>query len=141
MSQWHRDNPELVDTPADPSWQPPAEPPLESARPAESTELQQQLEAAWTKANAALKEVEPLLYARISEIVREEFSNAVAIWIEPCDQNSFGWVLIDVELVGGHRVDSDLDHDQLWPMLDDLGHVFLSSDTTPYPYRLELEER
>lgn len=28
MSQWHRDNPELVDTEADPAWRPPKEPAL-----------------------------------------------------------------------------------------------------------------
>lgn len=28
MSQWHRDNPELCDTPADPAYRPPREPAL-----------------------------------------------------------------------------------------------------------------
>lgn len=107
-----------------------------------ATTLQAQLDAAWSRVTAAIEAVEPLLLARIAEIVHERHLTATAIWLEPTDQDHYGWVLANIELADGTRVDDDdqLD-DELWPHLSWLGHYFASSDATPSPYRLALEVR
>lgn len=109
-----------------------------------ATEAGRKLAAAWTRIDAELARTEPLLHARITEVVREHFPEAVAILLETTDQNHYGWVLDKVELDDGTQLGyEDLDpvSDALWPHLDNLGFHFLSSESHPSPQRLELEPR
>lgn len=107
--------------------------------------LEDRLTDAWKRVNEAKEAVEPILLARIAEVVRGHHADAVALWLEPTDQNFHGWTLCSafeppVELANGERVEAaDEVQDGLWPHLDDLGAEFLPSDATSYPYRLELQ--
>lgn len=108
------------------------------------TEVARKLDAAWKRIDVELSKAEPLLLARIAEVVREDFPEAVAILLETTDQNHYGWVLDKVELADGTQLgyeELDAVSDALWPHLDNLGFHFLSSESHPSPHRLELEPR
>lgn len=112
-----------------------------------TTEIERKLAAAWKRVDDELAKAEPLLHARIDEIVREHFPEALAISLEATDQNHYGWWLRGVELADGSkllggddRAGARIDElsDGLWPHLDNLGFHFLSSESHPSPFRLEL---
>lgn len=115
-----------------------------------ATEVERKLAAAWKRLADETGKVEPLLLARIAELVREHFPDAVAVWLGETDQNYYGWVLDKVELADGTKLAVHEDiagaridelSDVLWPHIDNLGFHFLSSAENPSPYRLELEPR
>jgi hypothetical protein len=102
--------------------------------------------AGWKRVESWMEALEPVVLERIARRVRVEIPEAVALMLEPTDQAGGGWVLAsgtavlaDGEDFGGDdpRAEALSDDDELWRLLSDFGE-FVSSETEPYPYRLEL---
>jgi hypothetical protein len=108
------------------------------------TDTKTAYDAGWQEIREAMKRLEPIHRARVSEVVRGYIPAATKLTIEATDQNHSGWVLRGVHTdegpvdINDHALDHLNDDDGLWALLDDYGAWCPSEDnTSPRDFELD----